>query len=43
MNSIELGLTNVRTVIVTPELSPPHPAPMVVLSTSDMIRLMEET
>lgn len=43
MNSLELGLTNVRTVTVTPDLSPDHLAPFVVLSTPEMIRLMEET
>lgn len=40
---LELGLVNRRTVTVTADLSPPHLAPIVVLSTPDMIRLMEET
>jgi fluoroacetyl-CoA thioesterase len=43
MATLELGLTNVRTVTVTPDLSPEHLAPIIVLSTPDMIRLMEET
>lgn len=43
MTAIEVGLTNRRTVTVTPELSPPHLAPSVVLSTPEMIRLMEES
>lgn len=43
MKPIELGLTNIRTVTVTAELSPPHLAPTVVLSTPNMILLMEET
>jgi fluoroacetyl-CoA thioesterase len=43
MSSLELGLTNVRSVIVTEDLSPPHLAPMIVLSTPNMILLMEET
>jgi fluoroacetyl-CoA thioesterase len=43
MAPLELGLTNVRTVTVTPDLSPPHLAPTVVLSTPNMILLMEET
>lgn len=43
MTAIEVGLANRRTVTVTPDLSPPHLAPSVVLSTPEMIRLMEET
>lgn len=43
MSALEPGLTNQRTVTVTPDLSPRHLAPTVVLSTPDMIRLMEET
>jgi fluoroacetyl-CoA thioesterase len=43
MALLELGLTNRQTVTVTEDLSPPHLAPMVVLSTPEMIRLMEET
>ena len=43
MSALELGLSNRRVVNVTADLSPPHLAPTVVLSTPDMIRLMEET
>ncbi|MBT8239630.1 MAG: thioesterase [Acidimicrobiia bacterium] len=43
MATLELGLRNRRRFTVTPDLSPPHLAPIVVLSTPDMIRLMEET
>ena len=39
---LQTGITNARTVIVTADLSPVHLAPLVVLSTPDMIRLMEE-
>jgi fluoroacetyl-CoA thioesterase len=43
MSALELGLTNRRKVTVTPDLSPPHVAPAIVLSTPSMILLMEET
>lgn len=43
MATLELGLRNRRRIPVTSDLSPPHLAPIVVLSTPDMIRLMEET
>lgn len=43
MSALEAGLTNQQVVTVTSDLSPLHLAPMVVLSTPDMIRLMEET
>ena len=43
MSILEPGLTNRRRVTVTQDLSPPHLAPIVVLSTPDMIRFMEET
>ncbi len=36
------GTTNELNVRVTPDLSPTHLAPIVVLSTPEMIRLMEE-
>lgn len=43
MSPLEIGLTNRKTVTVTPDLSPPHLAPAIVLSTPNMILLMEET
>ena len=42
MKTLQLGISNHRTITVTAELSPAHLAPLVVLSTPDMIRLMEE-
>jgi fluoroacetyl-CoA thioesterase len=36
------GLSSTREVEVTEDLSPPHLAPTVVLSTPEMIRLMED-
>ena len=43
MSTIRPGTTHRQTVTVTSELSPAHLAPVVVLSTPEMIRLMEET
>jgi len=43
MSDITPGTAHRRTVTVTSDLSPEHLAPIVVLSTPDMIRLMEET
>ena len=43
MSDLAPGIAHRQTVTVTSELSPAHLAPMVVLSTPDMIRLMEET
>lgn len=42
MTTLRLGITNERTIRVTADLSPSHLAPLVVLSTPDMIRIMEE-
>ncbi|MCB0992482.1 MAG: thioesterase family protein [Acidimicrobiales bacterium] len=42
MTAIEPGLTNSQTYTVTDDMSPPH-LPMKVLSTPDMIRLIEGT
>lgn len=42
MEQVAPGLSHSRSVQITAELSPPHLAPTVVLSTPDMIRLMEE-
>lgn len=43
MSALEPGISHRQTITVTPDLSPAHLAPVVVLSTPDMIRLMEET
>lgn len=43
ITTLEVGLGDRRTIPVTAQLSPAHLAPTVVLSTPDMIRLMEET
>ncbi|MGH8911734.1 MAG: thioesterase family protein [Acidimicrobiia bacterium] len=40
--SPEIGLTHTVTTIVTPDTSPPHLAPVVVLATPTMIWLMEQ-
>lgn len=42
MSTLQPGITNQRTITVTADLSPAHLAPLIVLSTPDMIRLMEE-
>lgn len=43
MSALAPGITHRQTITVSSDLSPPHLAPVVVLSTPDMIRLMEET
>lgn len=40
--SLDVGFTSTQTVTVTDEMSPPH-LPNKVLSTPDMIRLIEQT
>ncbi len=40
--SLQPGLRFSFSEVITPALSPPHLHPIVVLSTPDMIRLMEE-
>lgn len=43
MSALAPGISHRQTITVTSDLSPPHLAPIVVLSTPEMIRLMEET
>lgn len=40
--NLSVGGRHVTSTRITPDLSPSHLAPIVVLSTPDMIRLMEE-
>lgn len=42
MSTLEVGITGSDTTEVTADMSPPHLAPTIVISTPDMIRLMEE-
>jgi fluoroacetyl-CoA thioesterase len=42
LESLQAGITGNATIVVTPEMSPPH-LPEKVLSTPTMVRLIEET